>query len=1803
MRKLCTFLSVLVLTLVCSASAFAQLAAGDYIIKNVESGTYLGGANDWGTQASVVPHGQRFTVAVIEDGVYTLDSHTYNNATNHYLTAGGYVDGAATNLTITNVSDDIYTIAADGKYLTAGETACSYAEDATAAAAQWQFICIDDPAAVIAVGEDCSWLIKAAAISRNLYNKSFEAAWTVQGYDTEDVAGNYNLFGGNNANMCAESWKSSNGFNIFQTLTVPNGTYELKAQAACNDYDATGNVPVVYANDETATFNPITEGEVSMATMSTNFTAGMYNVEPITVTVEDNTLTVGVKCSNTNLWAIWDNFELTYTAAPVEKNWDFEADEAEAIGVRTYAKDVTGDEKSQCQEVTGWTLGVENGDARAAGTYAYGSEAYLGGAGYLAPETGANGEAGKALGLVSVWGADTYYTQKVTLPSGNYQLVADVYNAGGTAAVTNRLGANGVYSENTTYPVGEWTKETIAFALTEKTEIEISVGYKSNGGGSGSNPHLFYDNINIEEVEGSIAALEALNKEIATAEKAVASYVQGDGVFQYPATEFETINAAIETAKAALTETDAETINAATAALTEVVDAFAPKQTAPVAGVPYTITNVNAALGLNIATESVTIGQDANVYFDAVDGGYALKNDNNEYIFKTTANNWTLSTTTNIDEAYVMNVNTYDETSFTISGAKGMLGTDATTEGSAVYADKNASKNGVWTIVAGATPEYPTITISAPASTPKAYAQVHASVTEEIQISYEGKLASSDESFDTSDLYVNFKGYLINVTDDDTIATYTAKVPYNDPVYTINVKDLLKVGKLNRVRVLGGATVTDAHGYVLGTRTGATSINFNTIGAPSLQFIADNYAYGSGASITGYEFQDIVIRPYNPKSVAMNEIEGNVTVTCDGETVATVPVSELTLQENNDITFSLPELIKKPGTYTLTLPAELATVVYNDDYDIAYQSAETSFTLVVATVDTWANKYIAKGTVTNSEGYELPAEFDVQINGSAEAGYTVDYFLGNNKSCNYGGWILNVADETNASFNLYDSYGDMDLLGRRTDKDGYYYWAISSPDKVVNLTANADGTISVNDIVIREFDYNTYDYVTDCAATYTNLVLYPVYTPYVEPMTQPAFSELAADGETIYYLYNVESHSFVTGANDWGTRASGVIDKGNQFKISVNEEGTYKLSDLVGSNWSALDDSDGNAWVDGAGRTGDGTWTITANGDNTYSISNTVAAEGLKWGILLDLSDSRVYFRDSEIYGYTWAFVSEADYNTYMNAIDKDAINAILAENHTTVLNAQNADALAAMKALIDGTNITGEGFAEYVQKYEDYMAQFEAGTLTEAVVNPNSATSWHASTDYNFLLTPWTIGGNACDKWATSLYINTWSVEGDTDGSEFHVPFFEYWTGDANSLGANTISTTISDLTPGQTYEITAWVRVRIKNNVTDDATGITFQAGDGEAIDVCAGEQIGTSQFRIMEATATGVADESGNLVASFIVADDNNISWLSFKNVKYAEVDDEDVPTINIAYERVVNQGYTAEEIPYDEAAILDALKITSWDEITTMYPMDMATGEETTDYDGWRNPDGTPTSWGNNSFVCVKYPHDGSLTLCTMPGNEPEVGTAFNCAWILGTSEENKIVLYITVNFVDAAKINIPISDLEVKTSVEYASSEGSYTLKTATISADDITAICTELGIASLDEATLYGYNPTTEELISSYSGFDGWRDVNGDFATWTGNATVPACVKAVEGDDLWKTGTFNCYNITGTDAMTVKTYWAIATEEKAVLVEVDFIITAEDAINGIDATTAKANGKYLEKGKVVIYRDGIKYNVNGAVIK
>ena len=294
-----------------------KFPAGDYILYNVEAKAYLGGGNSWGTQASVIPNAQIFTLTTTVNGVYQLDSHQWESDVKHFLNPGLYVDAVSADWKISAGVDGNYVICNDNKYLASpanGLGAAVLVDDATAASAQWQLIKIND---YENENFDFTALIKAANFSRNHYAKGYnqngQNVLDPAGYPwTIENASNYNLQGGANENMCAESFHSI--FTLSQTIEgIPDGYYTLTAQAFYRqDGQDNENLPVLFANDRQKAF-PVKDGnENNMGDASASFSHGYYTFS-VEVKVTDGTLTVGVKNEkNTSVWAIWDNFTLKY---------------------------------------------------------------------------------------------------------------------------------------------------------------------------------------------------------------------------------------------------------------------------------------------------------------------------------------------------------------------------------------------------------------------------------------------------------------------------------------------------------------------------------------------------------------------------------------------------------------------------------------------------------------------------------------------------------------------------------------------------------------------------------------------------------------------------------------------------------------------------------------------------------------------------------------------------------------------------------------------------------------------------------------------------------------------------------------------------------------------------------------------------------------------------------------------------------------------------------------------------------------------------------------------------------------------------------------------------------------------------------------------------------------------------------------------------------------------------------------------------------------------------------------------------
>ena len=274
------------------------------------------------------------------------------------------------------------------------------------------------------------------------------------------------------------------------------------------------------------------------------------------------------------------------------------------------------------------------------------------------------------------------------------------------------------------------------------------------------------------------------------------------------------------------------------------------------------------------------------------------------------------------------------------------------------------------------------------------------------------------------------------------------------------------------------------------------------------------------------------------------------------------------------------------------------------------------------------------------------------------------------------------------------------------------------------------------------------------------------------------------------------------------------------------------------------------------------------------------------------------------------ALLDQVEVDKVKNALNKaieagkaakslDDCNAAMADLKEAVAAAEGSvkakDVLPKMKELVEMNNIaTAEALEEY---YGQWVTKYQEGTITKAeasaLQDPTVLTGWHASlTCDNYLLSAW----DAEPDFQSPYYINTWSVEGDNDGTNFHVPFIEYWTGDDSSLGEKTMTAAIDGVPAGK-YTVEAWVRVRMKNSGSAPTYGISMQANGSNPVDVCDGEESidGSSTFfnKVYQIPVTIGAD--GALTVSFDIASDNNVSWLAIKNVRYFDPNATGIKTV--------------------------------------------------------------------------------------------------------------------------------------------------------------------------------------------------------------------------------------------------------------------------------------------------------------------
>ena len=1040
-----------------------------------------------------------------------------------------------------------------------------------------------------------------------------------------------------------------------------------------------------------------------------------------------------------------------------------------------------------------------------------------------------------AAGLECRWNTNyAAFTQTTAeLPAGAYKLTFDVENTNATTTKANyenrfnvTVGETTYADESTEWMDGKsaWTTHTIAFTLTEASPITISLGYGTgaNNFGVGNTPALFVSHLNLETISALDLALIDLKAAIDAAKAKLASYPVGDVYFTYPASEIAGLAILIGIAEGTYSAAKSvEAVKEATKNLNDYVATFKPIMQIPTEGKAYYIANKTAEGNLCIGTEKVTIAKDAAVFFTKAEGGFVLSNEEGNYIFKTTTagNTWTLSTTANKDEAYVVNFNLVDG-AYTIQGANGLFGTDNTTEGSAVYANKTQANNGLWTITA--VPEF--------------------------KPSYGTLWADGETTTDENE---------------NTIITLDNKY----------FKDFVKVGDTIRVAITNVGTQPASSRRVI--HDGKIALV-----SGDAEQIEDGIALGA----TGVDFT------FNEEQLTAIQAGNNVQLVYSYLTVTQVELTEMKkeqLIDNGTYYIAAAEKITSDNpTYMAAGNAWGTHGIVNNaglDLDVTYNTASKDYYIDTRISNGGDNHYLGSGLymdapafgwkieeVTN--GFNIYAMFDgvkKYVSAAADGNLVL--------SENPYPWIfIHISNWNSVMKDVHESILNAATVENPADatfllKDANFNrndlrweaWTVSKDCGNKNLGGGCSET-------------NGNGCAESYKSTFTISQIAEGAPKGIYAVTAQGFyrQEVEGDFALPYFFANDEKANFLLRT---GTENS-MTDAGVSFT-----NGLYTIDPIY------VEVAENGTLTVGTKSETDKLWCIWDNFKLTYYGANATMDEVKNGAIVKELADLRAKAQN---------MLADIEVDAVKNAINDaltatadvtgaDAINAAIATMKAAIEKGEASiiakNVLPKMKQLTEETNLyTAEALNTY---YTQWEVKYLDGSLTKteasALQNPFLVTGWHASiTCDNFLLSAWDTNPDFQDA---PYYINTWSVEGETDGSEFKVPFFEYWTGDGESLGARTLTATMLEQQNGA-YNVSVLVRVRMKNGAEAPATGITLQVNDGEAVDVTTGNQIGTSQFYMGEFTAKG-AVENGELNIKFNILNTNNISWLSFKNVKFA------------------------------------------------------------------------------------------------------------------------------------------------------------------------------------------------------------------------------------------------------------------------------------------------------------------------------
>ncbi len=181
-------------------------------------------------------------------------------------------------------------------------------------------------------------------------------------------------------------------------------------------------------------------------------------------------------------------------------------------------------------------------------------------------------------------------------------------------------------------------------------------------------------------------------------------------------------------------------------------------------------------------------------------------------------------------------------------------------------------------------------------------------------------------------------------------------------------------------------------------------------------------------------------------------------------------------------------------------------------------------------------------------------------------------------------------------------------------------------------------------------------------------------------------------------------------------------------------------------------------------------------------------------------------------------------------------------------------------------------------------------------------------------------IPSNTTDGWTCTngnFQANTWSVEGNTDGSNMKTPFLQVWKGAGNKLDNATISYKLAGIEPGM-YKVSVLARMLNEGGNADGISGASLYANE-DKISIDNGKSCNNGIYS--NYSIIGTVGEDETLTVGFELKD-VTFNWISFKDVKVEKLDE--VTAANMAE----LTGLVAEGAVYDATvkSIFKAMDVT-------------------------------------------------------------------------------------------------------------------------------------------------------------------------------------------------------------------------------------------------------------------------------------